>query len=152
MDALLFSWQMLVILLLVLANGFFVAAEFAIVKVRATQLRPLLTSGDWRVKQALHVVKHLDAYLSACQLGITAASLGLGWLGEPYLARWLTLPLAWMGITNETVVHSIAYVVAFTTITFLHIVAGEQGPKLLAIQRPRFITLWSAPVLVAFHY
>ncbi|NQU11435.1 DUF21 domain-containing protein, partial [bacterium] len=84
MDLLRFSWQMLVILLLVLANGFFVAAEFSIVKVRATQLRPLLKPGNWRARFALHVTHHLDAYLSATQLGITLASLGLGWLGEPF--------------------------------------------------------------------
>ncbi|MGB9274570.1 MAG: CNNM domain-containing protein, partial [Terrimicrobiaceae bacterium] len=79
------GWQLLVILLLVCANGFFVAAEFAIVKIRGSQLKPLLKTGDWRVPMALRAVNNLDACLSATQLGITLASLGLGWLGEPFL-------------------------------------------------------------------
>ena len=142
MELLQFSWQMLVILLLVLANAFFVAAEFAIVKVRASQVGPMLKTGDWRAPFVSRVTKKLDAYLSACQLGITFASLGLGWVGEPFVARWLALPLKnWFGITSETLIHSISYVVAFGAITFLHIAAGEQAPKMLAIQRPRRTSL-----------
>ena len=90
------GWQLLVILLLVCANGFFVAAEFAIVKIRASQLKPLLKSGDWRVPMALRAVNNLDACLSATQLGITLASLGLGWLGEPFLAQWLQPAFAFL--------------------------------------------------------
>jgi CBS domain containing-hemolysin-like protein len=153
MDAFLFIRQMVIILLLVLANGFFVAAEFAIVKVRASQLKPMLQSGDWRVRFASRVTTQVDAYLSACQLGITFTSLGLGWLGEPFVARWLQVPLkGWLGITSETLIHSISYVVAFGAITFLHIAAGEQAPKMLAIRRPRRVSLWVSPLLVGFYY
>ncbi len=152
MNLLQFTWQMLVILALVLANGFFVAAEFAIVKVRATQLKPMLASGGWRVRLAFNVTQHLDAYLSATQLGITLASLGLGWLGEPFLAHWIKPPLNALGVTNPQAVQSISYATAFFIITFLHIVIGELAPKSLAIQRPRRVTLWASPILIVFYY
>lgn len=144
--------ETLVVLALVAANGFFVAAEFALVKVRASQLRPLAKSGDWRVKFALMAVDRLDAALSATQLGITLASLGLGWVGEPFVAHRITPLLAHWGITNPTTVHSIAFVVAFVSITFLHIVFGEQGPKMLAIQRAKPVTLWTAAPLMVFYF
>ena len=144
--------ETLVVLALVAANGFFVAAEFALVKVRASQLRPLAKSGDWRVKFALMAVDRLDAALSATQLGITLASLGLGWVGEPFVAHRITPLLAHWGITNPTTVHTIAFVVAFVSITFLHIVFGEQGPKMLAIQRAKPVTLWTAAPLMAFYF
>jgi len=147
-----FGWQILVILALVLANGFFVAAEFAIVKVRSSQLRSMADTGNWRVRRAMQVTKHLDAYLSATQLGITLASLGLGWLGEPFLAHWLERPLAWLGVTSPKAIQSVSYVLAFAVITFLHIVVGELAPKSLAIQRPRLITLWTSPLLIGFYY
>lgn len=152
MELLHFSWQMLVILALVLANGFFVATEFAIVKVRATQLKPMLSTGNWRVRLALDVTKHLDAYLSATQLGITLSSLGLGWLGEPYLAHWIEPPLRALGVTGAQAIQSISYVTAFGLITFLHIVMGELAPKSLAISRPRRVTLWASPILIVFYY
>ena len=146
------GWQLLVILLLVLANGFFVAAEFAIVKIRASQLKPLLKTGDWRVPMALRAVSNLDACLSATQLGITLASLGLGWLGEPFLAHWLQPILRDnFGIQSAAALHTITFAVAFSVITFLHIVFGELAPKSLAIQRPRGVSLWvSAPLLVFY--
>ena len=107
------GWQLLVILLLVCANGFFVAAEFAIVKIRASQLKPLLKTGDWRVPMALRAVNNLDACLSATQLGITLASLGLGWLGEPFLAHWLEPAFAAFGVTSVRLQQSLAFGVAF---------------------------------------
>jgi len=146
------GWQLLVILLLVCANGFFVAAEFAIVKIRASQLKPLLKTGDWRVGMALRAVNHLDACLSATQLGITLSSLGLGWLGEPFLAKWLTPLFAEMGVTTAAAQHSLSFGVAFTIITFLHIVFGELAPKSLAIQRPRAVSLWISGPLIVFYY
>ena len=103
------GWQLLVILLLVCANGFFVAAEFAIVKIRASQLKPLLKSGDWRVPMALRAVNNLDACLSATQLGITLASLGLGWLGEPFLAHWFQPAFAYLGVNSVRLQHSLAF-------------------------------------------
>src|SRR3954470_6112156 len=94
------SLETLLIVGLVLANGFFVAAEFALVKVRTSQLRPLAKTGGWRVQFALKATQHLDAALSATQLGITLASLGLGWVGEPYLAHRVAPLLASWGITD----------------------------------------------------
>jgi CBS domain containing-hemolysin-like protein len=143
--------EIVVILALVVANGFFVAAEFALVKVRASQIRPLVKTGGWRAKFALKAIANLDSALSATQLGITLASLGLGWVGEPFVAARLTPLLAKWGITDPTVVHSIGFAVAFITITFLHIVFGEQAPKMLAIQRAKSVTLWSAGPLMIFH-
>ncbi|MSU46362.1 MAG: HlyC/CorC family transporter [Lacunisphaera sp.] len=144
--------EALIIVGLVLANGFFVAAEFALVKVRASQLRPLAKKGGWRVKFAIKALSHLDAALSAAQLGITLASLGLGWVGEPFVARRLGPLLAHWDIIDPTVVHSISFAVAFVLITFLHIVFGEQVPKMLAIQHARPVTLWVSAPLMVFHY
>ncbi|MBS0631265.1 MAG: HlyC/CorC family transporter [Verrucomicrobia bacterium] len=144
--------ETLVILALVAANGFFVAAEFALVKVRASQLRPLARQGGWRIKLALRATEHLDAALSATQLGITLASLGLGWLGEPFLAHRLEPLLAHWGITNPATVQSVCFAVAFAVITFLHIVFGELAPKSLAIQRAKGVTLWTAGPLLGFYY
>ena len=146
------GWQLLVILLLVCANGFFVAAEFAIVKIRGSQLKPLLKTGDWRVPMALRAVNNLDACLSATQLGITLASLGLGWLGEPFLAHWLVPVFEFLGASSERTQHSLSFAAAFLCITFLHIVLGELAPKSLAIQRPRGVSLWVAAPLLVFYY
>lgn len=151
MTLLTLGWQLLVIFLLVFANGFFVAAEFAIVKIRASQLKPMLRGGDWRVPMALKAVNNLDACLSATQLGITLSSLGLGWLGEPFLAHWLTPIFHWLGIP-VSFHHTLAFTLAFATITFLHIVLGELAPKSLAIQRPREVSLGVAAPLLVFHY
>lgn len=153
MDTLLgITFETLVIIALVLANGFFVAAEFALVKVRASQLRPLAKKGGWRVKIALKAIDHLDAALSATQLGITLASLGLGWVGEPFLAHRLEPLLARWGVTEPAAVSSISFAVAFGIITFLHIVFGELAPKSLAIQRSKGVALWVAAPLMFFYY
>ena len=146
-------WQSLVIVALVFINGFFVAAEFAIVKIRASELKPLMKKGsDIRVKMALKAVTHLDACLSATQLGITLASLGLGWLGEPFLAAWLGPLFERFGVTSTATQHSLSFAVAFSVITFLHIVFGELAPKSLAIQRPKGVSLWVAGPLLLFYY
>ncbi len=129
------------VLALVLLNGFFVAAEFAIVKVRSTQIEPLAKKGMRRAKLAQHAIAHLDAYLSATQLGITLASLGLGWLGEPFVAQLLEPAFVLLGITQPAVLTAVSFGIAFSFITFLHIVIGELAPKSLAIQRPQRVTL-----------
>lgn len=121
-------------LLLVLLNGLFVAAEFSFVKVRKTQLEILAASGDKRAVSALFGVHHLDAYLSVCQLGITLASLGLGWLGEPAVARLLKPVFGWFLVSSPQVQHTIAVAVGFAFITFLHVVFGELVPKSISIQ------------------
>lgn len=121
-------------LLLVLLNAFFVAAEFSFVKVRKTQLDIVAATGDKRALSALFGVHHLDAYLSVCQLGITLASLGLGWLGEPAVARLLEPVFGYLFISSPQVQHSIAVAFGFTIITFLHVIFGELVPKSISIQ------------------
>lgn len=144
--------ETLIIVGLVLANGFFVAAEFALVKVRASQLRPMAKTGGWRVKLALKATEHLDAALSATQLGITLASLGLGWVGEPFLAHRLEPVLAKFGVTDPAMISSVSFAIAFAVITFLHIIFGELAPKSLAIQRSKGVVLWVAAPLLGFYY
>lgn len=144
--------ETLTVLALVAANGFFVAAEFALVKVRTSQLRPLEKTGGWRVKAAIKASEHLDAALSATQLGITLASLGLGWIGEPFLAHRLAPVLAAVGVTDPTAVTSISFALAFTVITFLHIIFGELAPKSMAIQRAKGVSLWVSGPLLIFYY
>lgn len=146
------TFEVAVILALVLANGFFVAAEFALVKVRASQLQPLAKTGGWRVKLALKATRHLDAALSATQLGITLASLGLGWVGEPYLSHRMEPLLARFGVIDPAAVSSVSFATAFGVITFLHIIFGELAPKSLAIQRSKAVTLWVAAPLLIFYY
>ncbi len=135
---------------LVLLNGFFVAAEFAIVKVRATQIEPLMLRGNRKAKVAQNVITHLDAYLSATQLGITLTSLGLGWIGEPFVAELLEPAFVWFGVTQPALVNTISFTIGFSIITFLHIVFGELAPKSLAIQLPQRVTLNIAQPLHLF--
>ena len=99
--------KLLAVIVLVFLNGFFVATEFALVKVRATQLEPLASKGHKRAKMGLHLAHNLDAYLSACQLGITLASLGLGWIGEPVFADLLNPVYNVLGVESEKLRHSI---------------------------------------------
>ena len=141
-----------VALLLVLLNGFFVAAEFGIVKLRATRVKAMAESSGWRGRILATVHANLDAYLSACQLGITLASLGLGWIGEPAFARVLEPFLHAVGLTNPDVIHAIAFAVAFTIISYLHIVVGELAPKSMAIRSSEKVGLWTASPLYAFYW
>jgi CBS domain containing-hemolysin-like protein len=147
-----FGWQLILILLLVLGNGFFVASEFAIVKIRSSQLRPMLKKGDWRVPIAIRVTEHLDSYLAATQLGITLTSIGLGAYGKPYVVEWVRHGLHFFGVTSEVAINSISFALAFSFISFLHIVLGELAPKSLAIQKPKPVTLWISPILMGFYY
>jgi CBS domain containing-hemolysin-like protein len=128
------SAKIIAVIFLVGLNGFFVAAEFALVKVRQTQLQPLLGKGHRRAKVAKHVINNLDAFLSACQLGITLASLALGWIGEPIFETLLEPIYHWLEIESEALKTSISFAVGFSVITSLHIVIGEMAPKTLAIQ------------------
>ena len=143
--------NILVILFLVSLNGFFVAAEFAIVKVRSIQIDPLLKQDVTGARAADHVIHHLDAYLSATQLGITLASLGLGWIGEPFVASLLSPVFTSLGVQSEAAVKSLAFGIAFAIITFLHIVLGELAPKSLAIRRAKSTALWVAVPLTLFY-
>src|SRR5680860_424584 len=141
----------LLLLLLVLLNAFFVAAEFAIVKVRGTRVTELAAEGGRRARVAEHLVSHLDAYLSATQLGITMASLGLGWVGEPALAHLIEPPLDRIGLASPTTLHAASAVLAFAVITFLHIVIGELAPKSVAIRKAEATSLWVAYPLRWFY-
>ena len=143
--------KLLSIAVLVLLNAFFVGSEFAIVKVRSTQLEPLIEDGDARAKLSGEIIAKLDAYLSACQLGVTLSSLALGWLGEPFLARMLT-PLFYLaGIQSVAVIHAVSIALAFSAITVAHIVVGEQAPKIIAIRHALTATLWVSRPLRWFY-
>jgi CBS domain containing-hemolysin-like protein len=146
-----FGLKLVAVFALVLLNGFFVAAEFALVKIRDTQLDTLITKGHRRAKIARRVIENLDASLSTCQLGITLASLGLGWVGEPIFKDLLDPVMTWLNVESEQVRHSLAFVVGFSAITFLHITAGEQAPKWLAIQKPLPTSLWVSEPLLWFY-
>ena len=143
--------EICIALALVAINGFFVAAEFALVKVRVGQLNELLQEGRPFARTAKWLYKRMDGALSACQLGITMASLALGWVGEPAFAHLLEPALRFIGVTSDTTVHTIAFIIAFTTITALHLVIGEQAPKIFAIRRPETMILWCAMPLQLFY-
>lgn len=145
-------WTALFIgLLLVLLNGFFVAAEFALVKVRPTQLDPYVARGDRRGRMARHMLRQLDAYLSASQLGITLASLALGWIGQPAFG-WIVVPLvSRLPGASPALAQTASITLSFLLITALHIVIGEQAPKSLAIRKAERTSLWIAFPLVVFY-
>lgn len=138
------------VVLLVFLNGFFVATEFAVVKVRESRIAQLVAEGNSRAADVEKLLQNLDAYLSACQLGITLASLGLGWLGEPAVAHLLYPVFRYFGL-NETLISSISIIIAFSVITFLHIVLGELAPKTMAIQKTEMIVLAVAKPIMWFH-
>jgi CBS domain containing-hemolysin-like protein len=135
---------------MVLANAFFVAAEFAFVKIRPTRLQQLAREGRVRARLLLGITAQLPAYLSASQLGITLASLTLGWLGEPAFAALIRPWLEGIAASERTV-HTLAIALSLTVITFLHTVLGELAPKALAIQRTESIAMWCAVPFRAFY-
>ena len=141
--------KLVLVLLLVAANGFFVAAEFALVGVRRSRIEILAEGGSHAAKRVLTLLDNLNAFLSAAQLGITLASLALGWIGEPAIARLLEIPLADL---SDAWRHGIAFAIAFSIITALHIVLGEQAPKLLGLERAERIALTVALPMQAFYW
>ena len=143
--------KILLVLGLVALNGFFVAAEFALVKVRATQLDTLVARGHRRARVARTIVANLNSFLSATQLGITMASLGLGWIGQPVFAALLSPLLMSLHVESETVRDSISFAVGFSALTFLQITAGELAPKWAAIQYSLPISLWVSQPLRWFY-
>ncbi|GMK41698.1 membrane protein [Paenibacillus sp. CCS19] len=144
--------NLLIVLLLVMLNAFFVAAEFALVKVRQSRLTQLANEGHSRARYAIKVNRKLDAYLSATQLGITLASLGLGWVGEPAISELIVEPIFYkLGVTDETIISTLSVAIGFLVITFLHIVLGELAPKSLAIQKSESVSLWLSWPLMMFH-
>ncbi|MGH8382071.1 hemolysin family protein [Pseudomonas sp.] len=139
-------------LLLVLLNGFFVAAEFAMVKLRSTKVESIAKQHGWRGQILRTVHNQLDAYLSACQLGITLASLGLGWVGEPAFAHLLEPLLSAIGVESPEVIKAVSFFSAFFVISYLHIVVGELAPKSWAIRKPELLSLWTAVPLYLFYW
>ena len=135
-------------LLLVLANGFFVAAEYAFVRIRKTQLDELAQLGSARARLAASLVGKLDQYISASQLGVTLCSLAIGWIGEPAVAMLLGPLFAWL---PDPFLEVLSFALAFGVITYLHIVVGELAPKYLAIQRALALALWCAYPLDLFY-
>jgi len=136
------------VLVLVIANGFFVAAEFALVGVRRSRIETLAATGNRSAKRLIGVLNNLNAYLSASQLGITLASLGLGWLGEPAIAQLLESPLSNLSVAWR---HGISFGIAFMLITSLHIVIGEQAPKLFGLARAEKVALATAWPMEMFY-
>lgn len=145
--------DILLTIFLVLLNGFFVAAEFAIVKVRSSQIELKAKQGERMATLAQHIISKMDSYLSATQLGITIASLGLGVVGEPVVAKIILTSIHAVGFDlSPEVAHRTALPVAFGVITILHIVFGELAPKSYAIQRSESTTLWVAAPLNVFYW
>jgi putative hemolysin len=139
------------ILVLVAANGFFVAGEFALVKIRATRVEQLIAEGNRTARVVQQEIQHLDTYIAATQLGITIASLALGWIGEPSLARPIEPLFTWLGgSAAETAAHSIAVAISFALITIFQIVLGELVPKSIALQRNEGTALFIASPLYLF--
>jgi CBS domain containing-hemolysin-like protein len=130
------AFKLVGILLIVVLNGFFVAAEFALVKVRQSQLDPLVEEGDPRATRAKYILDHLDSYLSATQFGVTLASLALGWVGEDYFSRLLQPAFFRLGMESHRLIDGFAVAIGFAIITFIHILFGELAPKYISIRDP----------------
>ena len=139
-----------IIAILIAATAFFVAAEFAMVKIRESKIQQLINEGNSAALEAKHVIDNLDDYLSACQLGITLTALGLGWIGEPAVAG-LVAPLFIKWGISPHLVSAFSFVIGFSIISFLHVVVGELAPKTLAIQRAEGVALFVSKPLIWFH-
>ncbi len=142
--------NLLMVGLLIALTAFFVSSEFAIVKVRSTRIDQLIAEGNQNARAVKRVISNLDEYLSACQFGITITSLGLGWQGEPTVEHLLHPVFELMNL-NESIASFLSFVIAFATITFLHVVVGELAPKTLAIQKAETITLLFSRPLIFFY-
>jgi len=143
---------LLLAIFLVFMNAFFVAAEFGMVKLRNTRVAIIKKSYGFRGRILAYIHQHLDVYLSACQLGITLASLGLGWVGEPALAHLLEPFFRLLHIKSPELIRLISFIIAFTLLSFLHIVIGELMPKSLAIRQPERVSVWTAVPLYIFYW
>ena len=141
----------LITLVLILLNGFFVAAEYAFVRVRQTQLEEELESGSGRARLASRIEASLDTYISASQLGVTLASLAIGWIGEPAVAALIAPAFTWLSDRSDAAFHVVSFGLAFGVITYLHVVIGELAPKYLSIQRALAVALWCALPLHLFY-
>lgn len=143
-------FSLVLVVMLIAITAFFVASEFAIVKIRSSRIDQLIEEGSKRAVAAKTLITHLDEYLSACQLGITITALGLGWLGEPAVGRMLHPIFESMNLA-DSVQHILSVGIAFALITFIHVVVGELAPKSFAIQKAEAITLFVAQPLIWFY-
>lgn len=142
--------NILMVIILIVFTAFFVAAEFALVKIRVTRIDFLVAEGNKRAINVKKILANLDEYLSACQLGITVTALGLGWLGEPTVMRLLQPVFDTYGV-NAALSSVLSFVIAFLTITFFHVVVGELAPKTIAIQKAESVALLLAKPLILFY-
>ena len=143
--------SLIIAIVLIVLNGFFVAAEFALVTLRGVRLDEMVNDGVPLAKMTQWLFNRLEKSLSACQLGITMASLGLGWIGEPALVHLIEPVLHWFGLSSAAIVHTTAFILAFTIITSIHLVIGEQLPKIYAIRQAEKVALWCAIPLKMFY-
>ena len=142
---------LIAVIVLLGVNGFFVLAEFALVRIRKTRLEELAQRGDKRASLALKMVARLDSYLSAVQLGVTLASLGLGWLGEPAVASFIE-PLVFQYFPGATIMlRTVSLLLSFSVVTFVTVVLGELIPKNIAMQKTESVLLWAVWPLYIFH-
>ena len=142
--------NLIILALLIAFTAFFVATEFAIVKVRTSKIDQLIAEGKKGAVSAKKVISHLDEYLSACQLGITVTALGIGWLGEPAFEKLLH-PLFEYFQLNESIASILSFGIAFAIVTFLHVVVGELAPKTVAIQKAEAVALYTAVPIIWFY-
>jgi CBS domain containing-hemolysin-like protein len=142
--------NLLLIVVLIALTAFFVASEFAVIKVRSTRIDQLVLEGNKNAIAAKKVIENLDEYLSACQLGITITALGLGWLGEPTIHHLLEPVFIELNM-GEATASIVAFIIAFSLITFLHVVVGELAPKTLAIQKAEKVSLMFSRPLIHFY-
>src|SRR5690625_958003 len=143
-------FNLTMVVILIALTGFFVATEFAIVKVRSTRIDQLVLEGNKNAMAAQKLIRNLDEYLSACQLGITVTALGLGWLGEPTVVKILNPLFLQLNLT-ESVVSIVSFLIAFSIITFLHVVVGELVPKIFALQKAEMVALTFARPMIVFY-
>lgn len=144
------GFNLFMIALLILLTAFFVATEFSIIRLRSSRIDQLVLEGRKNALAVQQVTSNLDAYLSACQLGITITALGLGWLGEPTVEKML-LPLFKQLEINDDISHILSFFIAFISVTFLHVVVGELAPKTWAIQKAEFISFLTAKPIILFY-
>ena len=143
-------FNLIMVAILILISSFFVAAEFAIVRMRRSKVDQLVAQGKPGARAAEKVISDLDGYLAACQLGITVTSLGIGWLGEPAVAHLIQPVFASLGL-SEVVISTLSFIIGFGIITFLHVVIGELAPKSFSIQKTEAVSLLVSPVLIVFN-
>lgn len=142
--------NLLLIAILILLTAFFVATEFAVIRIRPSRVDQMVAEGVKNARAVQTVVTNLDGYLSACQLGITITALGLGWLGEPTVEKMLHPVFQWIG-AGEGLSHFLSFTIAFVSITYIHVVLGELAPKTLAIQKAEAISILTSPLIIYFY-